>query len=62
MNLENLVTKDFLTAKFAEQSANIETRLAEFKAEFDTKFQVIVVMLSIVMAAVVIPLLERVLV
>tara|TARA_R110002073_G_scaffold263148_1_gene426210 strand:+ start:162 stop:431 length:270 start_codon:yes stop_codon:yes gene_type:complete len=48
VNLEELVTKDFLAA-----------RLVELKADFDAKLKVHTVMLGIVMAAVVFPLLER---
>ena len=48
VNLEELVTKDFLAA-----------RIAELKADFDVKFRVLTVMVSIVLAAVVLPLLER---
>ena len=48
VNLEELVTKDFLAA-----------RLAELKADFDAKFKVLTVMVSIILAAVVLPLLER---
>jgi hypothetical protein len=48
VNLEELVTKDYLAA-----------RLAELKADFDVKLRVLTVMVGIVMAAVVLPLLER---
>lgn len=48
VNLEELVTKDFLAA-----------RLAELKTDFDTRFKVLTVMVSIILAAVVLPLLER---
>jgi len=48
VNLEELVTKDFLAARFAE-----------LKADFDVKFRVLTVMVGIVLAAVVLPLLER---
>lgn len=48
MNLEDLVTKDFLAA-----------RLAELKADFDAKFRVQTVMISIILVAVVIPLLQE---
>ncbi|MEQ8953541.1 MAG: DUF1640 domain-containing protein [Gammaproteobacteria bacterium] len=48
VNLEQLVTKDYLAARFAEQ-----------KAYFDVRFRVLTVMMSIVLAAVVLPLLER---
>lgn len=47
VNLEELVTKDYLAA-----------RLAELKADFDVKFRVLTVMMSIILAAVVIPLLQ----
>ncbi len=63
VNLEDIVTKDYLVsrldARFAEQKAYVDSRFAEFKADFDSKFKVHTVMLSIVMAAVVLPLLER---
>ena len=48
VNLQELVTKDFLAARFAE-----------LKADFDVKFRVLTIMVGIVMAAVVLPLLER---
>lgn len=48
VNLEQLVTKDFLAA-----------RLAELKADFDIKFRVLTVMVSIILLAVVIPIIER---
>ncbi len=48
VNLQEMVTKDFLAARFAE-----------LKADFDMKFRVLTVMVGIVMAAVVLPLLER---
>lgn len=47
VNLEDLVTKDYLAA-----------RLAELKADIDAKFRVQSVMISIILAAVVIPLLQ----
>ena len=43
MNLESLVTKDFLESRldvrFAEQNAAINTRFAEQRAYIDTKFE-----------------------
>ena len=48
MNRHQLVTKDYLAAQ-----------LARLKADFDVKLRVQTVMLGIVMAAVVLPLLER---
>ena len=47
VNLEELVTKDYLAARFAEQ-----------QAKFDVRFRVLTVMMSIMLAAVVIPLLQ----
>jgi len=38
VNLESLVTKEFLNARFAEQDARIDTRFAEQDARFDTRF------------------------
>lgn len=48
VNLEELVTKEFLAA-----------RVAELRADFDVKFRVLTVMVGIVMAVVLLPLLER---
>lgn len=39
VNLESLVTKDFLAARFAEQNAAIDTRFTEQQAYIDTKFE-----------------------
>ncbi len=47
VNLQELVTKEYLAARFVE-----------LKADFDVKFRVLTVMVSIVLAAVVLPLLE----
>ena len=38
VNLESLVTKDFLAARFAEQNAAIETRFAEQHAHWEKRF------------------------
>jgi len=38
VNLDSLVTKDFLAAEFAGQKACVETRFAEQKAYMDTRF------------------------
>ena len=38
VNLESLVTKDFLAARFAEQGARFDARFAEQNARFDTRF------------------------
>lgn len=36
MNLQSLVTKDFLTAEFAKERAYIDTQFAEERAHTDT--------------------------
>ena len=66
VNLDALVTKDYLAARFAELNASIATRFAEQNAsidsrfaDFDARFKVHTVMHGIVVAAVVLPLLER---
>ncbi|MEQ8953609.1 MAG: hypothetical protein RLN96_06490 [Pseudomonadales bacterium] len=38
MNLESLVTKDYLAAQFAEQNASIDKRFVEQKAYIDTRY------------------------
>ena len=81
VNLESLVTKDYLAARFAEQKAYIDTRFAEQNAYIDKRFaeqnayidrrfaeqdakidgnhRVFMVTQAIVMAAVILPYLER---
>jgi hypothetical protein len=90
VNLESLVTKDYLAAQMAEQRAYMDTRFAEqdakfdkrfaeqntkfdrrfaeidarletLRADFDGKFRTLYVMFSIMMAAVILPYLERIL-
>ena len=72
VNLESLVTKYILAARFAEQNASIntkfaeqqaymDTRFADQKADFESKFRVLSFMVGIVMVAVVLPYLERIL-
>ena len=39
VNLESLVTKDYLAARFAEQNAAIDTRFVEQQAYIGTKFE-----------------------
>ena len=38
VNLDNLVTKDFLGARFAEERAHMDSRFAEQDARIDTRF------------------------
>ncbi len=70
VNLESLVTKEFLAARFAEHDARIDTRFVEQKAymdvrfselgtKFDGKFRFLSWTQAIVLAAVIIPYLER---
>jgi hypothetical protein len=70
VNMESLVTKDFLAARFAEQNARIDNRFAEQDARIDIRFaeleakvdgnqRVFVWTQAIIMAAVILPYLER---
>ena len=59
MNLDALVTKDYLAARFAEQSASIDTRFAEQNARVDANFRILLWMIGIVQALVIMPYLER---
>lgn len=83
VNLDALVTKDFLAARFAEQNASIDTRFAEQSASLDIRFselnasidtrlarqdakidsnhRIFVWTQAIIMAAVILPYLERLL-
>ena len=72
VNLDALVTKDFLAARFAEQNASIDIRFAEQNASIDTRFaeqnakidgnhRIFVLTQAIIMAAVILPYLERLL-
>ena len=65
VNLEQLVTKEFLDARFAEYGAAIDKRFAEQQAymdkrfaEQDAHFKVMYWMLGIVVATTVIPFLQ----
>lgn len=70
VNLESLVTKDYLAARFAEQKAYIDTRFAEqdmrwekrfvqLESKVDSNHRVFVWTQAIIMAAVILPYLER---
>ncbi|MDA1371535.1 MAG: hypothetical protein O2971_12350 [Proteobacteria bacterium] len=72
VNLDALVTKDFLAARFAEQNASIDTRFAEQNASIESRFaeqnakidanhRIFVWTQAIIMAAVILPYLERML-
>ena len=81
VNLESLVTKEFLAARLAEQDARIDARFAEQNARIDSRFaeqdaridsriaaleakvdgnhRIFVWTQAIIMAAVILPYLER---
>ena len=68
VNLESLVTKDFLAARFAEQKSYTDTkfeqvnvRFAEQGAKIDANFRILLWMIGIVQAFVIMPYLERLL-
>lgn len=70
VNLDALVTKDYLAARFAEQNASIDIRFAEQNVSIDTRFaeqdakmnanfRILLWMIGIVQAFVILPYLER---
>lgn len=59
VNLESLVTKDFLEARFAEQGARIDIHFAELEGKIDSNHRVFVWTQAIIVAAVLLPYLER---
>ena len=59
VNLESLVTKDFLVARFAEQNARTDTRLAQLEGKIDSNHRVFVWTQAIIVAGVLLPYLER---
>ena len=64
LNMDALVTKDYLDARFAEQGARMETRFAAMDtrfAEVDGKLRLLMWMLAAVMASTVIPAVHRLL-
>ena len=61
-NMDVLVTKDYLDARFAEQEARIDARLSQQEARFDVsfseikgQFKLVYWMLAVVIAGTVIP-------
>jgi len=59
VNLESLVTKDYLAARFAEQNAVIDTWFDKLEAKLDSNNRIIMRNQAIIMAAVILPYLER---
>ena len=56
-NVDALVTKDYLDARFAEQEARMDVRFTEM----DGKFRLLTWMLAVVMASTVIPAVHKLL-
>lgn len=59
VNLDSLVTKDFLAARFAEQDAHWEKRFAQLESKVDSNHRIFIWTQAIIMAAVILPYLER---
>ena len=59
VNLESLVTKDYLFARFTEQQAYMDKRFAEQDTKIDGNFRIFLWTQAIVMAGVILPYLER---
>jgi len=59
LNMDALVTKDYLDAKFAEQDARMKSRMDVRFAEMDGKFRLLMWMLAVVMASTVIPAVHK---
>ncbi len=57
LDMDALVTKDYLDAKFAEQDGRMDTRFAEM----DWKFRLLTWMLAAVIASTVIPAMHKLL-
>lgn len=59
VNLDSLVTKDYLTAELAGQQSNIDKRFADQGSKIDANHRVFVWTQAIIIAAVLVPYLER---
>ena len=57
LNMDALVTKDYLDARVAQQEARMDVRFAEV----DGKFRLVMWMLAVVMASTVIPAVHKLL-
>ena len=66
MNLESLVTKDYLEsrldARFAMQKAYMETRIAQLEGKIDGNHRFLMFTQAIIIAAVVLPQVHRLIV
>ncbi len=68
LNMDALVTKDYLDARFAQQDARMDVRFAEHDARMDIrfasmdgKFRLVMWILAVVMASTVIPAVHKLL-
>jgi len=61
VNLEELVTKDYLAARFAEQDSKFNTRIAQLEGKIDSKHRVFIWTQAIVVGGVLLPYAERLL-
>lgn len=65
VNLEALVTREYLEsrldARFSEQKSYMDTRFAQLEGKIDSNQRVFYVTQSLIMAAVILPYLERLL-
>jgi hypothetical protein len=61
VNMESLVTKDYLDARLTEQEARVDKQFAAQNARIDANFRIFLWTQAIVMAAVIIPYFERML-
>ena len=59
MNLESLVTKEFLNARLVELEARVDARFAKLEAKVDGNHRVFIWTQAVILAAVIIPYLER---
>ena len=64
LNMDALVTKDYLDARFSQQDARIDTRFGQVDTRFTEvsgKFHLVMWMLAVVMASTDIPAVHRLL-
>ena len=59
MNLESLVTKDYLTVQLAEFRTEIHAEFSRLEAKVDSNHRIFIWTQAIIMTAVILPYLER---
>lgn len=62
VNLEALVTKEYLAAQLTEQDARYDARFAEVIAKMEANFTVLRWMVGVVLAAIIIPYIQQLIV